>query len=176
MEQTDRGLPADRGLHDLGVRLAHDDFGTGYASHAYQRHLPLDALKIDRSFVAELGDGPADAIVEAVIRMAHGLGIETIAEGIEAAAQADRLRELGCDRAQGFAFARPAPANEIEPLPGKRLSAPEPPTGAGRTTAGAHPRSRPARSRSDAPPGRRRRADATARTGGRPADGGRRGD
>jgi EAL domain-containing protein (putative c-di-GMP-specific phosphodiesterase class I) len=94
-------------LKALGVRLAVDDFGTGYAGLGYLQNFPLDTLKIDRSFVADLGDADGDtAIVEGVIAMAHGLGMLTVAEGVETAAQAGRLRALGCDLGQGWHFAR----------------------------------------------------------------------
>jgi EAL domain-containing protein (putative c-di-GMP-specific phosphodiesterase class I) len=116
MERSEAGVSAVRRLHELGVRLALDDFGTGYSSLAYLRHLPLDALKIDRSFVAELDEGPEAAIVEAVVALAHGLGIEVVAEGIETPAQAARLRAMGCDRGQGYAYSPPLPVDEIADL------------------------------------------------------------
>ncbi|MFH0750578.1 MAG: EAL domain-containing protein, partial [Chloroflexota bacterium] len=97
-------------LHKLGVRVALDDFGTGYSSLAYLSQLPLDVIKIDRSFVAGLHDSPANlAIVRAVIGLAQALGIAVIAEGIEREDQLTELRDLGCDRGQGFLFARPLP-------------------------------------------------------------------
>jgi EAL domain-containing protein (putative c-di-GMP-specific phosphodiesterase class I) len=89
-------------MHARGLNLAIDDFGTGYSSLAYLKHLPLDTIKIDRTFVAGIED-PADrSIVEAVVALAHGLGIGVVAEGIETEAQADKLRELGCDLGQGY--------------------------------------------------------------------------
>ncbi len=108
------GVAALRSLRELGVRLVLDDFGTGYSSLAYLQRLPLDTIKIDRSFVAGLGDDPAtESIVGAVVSLAHGLGIDVVAEGIETARQAELLRALGCDRGQGFLFARPSPAREV---------------------------------------------------------------
>ena len=101
-------------LHDLGVRLAIDDFGTGWSSMARLASFPWDLLKIDRSFVAAL-DGPnpfAEHVVRSTIAMAHALGIPTTAEGVETTGQLDRLAEMGCDMAQGYLFARPAPARE----------------------------------------------------------------
>ena len=84
-----------------------DDFGTGYSSLSYLKHLPLDTIKIDRSFVAGL-DGDADrSIVDAVIALAHGLRIEVVAEGIETEAQFETLRAIGCDLGQGYLFASP---------------------------------------------------------------------
>ena len=98
-----------RALHELGVRVVLDDFGTGYSSLAYLSQLPLDVIKVDRSFVAGLHESPANlAIVRAVVGLAQGLGIAVTAEGIEREDQLEALRELGCDRGQGFLFARPA--------------------------------------------------------------------
>jgi Amt family ammonium transporter len=102
-----------RALHELGVRLALDDFGTGYSSLAYLSQLPLDVIKIDRSFVAGLLDSPVNlAIVRAVVGLAQGLGISVTAEGIEREDQLLALRELGCERGQGYLFAHPRPADE----------------------------------------------------------------
>ena len=100
-----------RTLHEFGVRVALDDFGTGYSSLAYLSQLPLDVIKIDRSFVAGLQESPANlAIVRAVVGLAQGLGMAVTAEGIERQDQLAALRDLGCDRGQGFLFARPRPA------------------------------------------------------------------
>jgi EAL domain-containing protein (putative c-di-GMP-specific phosphodiesterase class I) len=100
-----------RELHALGVRVALDDFGTGYSSLSYLSKLPLDGIKIDRSFVSGLHEAPANlAIVRAVVGLAQGLGIAVTAEGIEREDQLTELRDLGCDRGQGFLFARPLTA------------------------------------------------------------------
>ncbi len=93
-------------LRDIGVDLAIDDFGTGYSSLAYLRHLPVDCLKVDRSFVAELSDGHSE-IASAVIAMAHNLNLSTVAEGVETAEQADELQRLGATFLQGFSLAEP---------------------------------------------------------------------
>ncbi|MGK2851483.1 MAG: EAL domain-containing protein [Candidatus Limnocylindrales bacterium] len=113
MDQSEAGIRALRQLRDLGVRLVLDDFGTGYSSLAYLKHLPLDTIKVDRTFVAGLDQAADRSIVDAVIALAHGLGIGVVAEGIETTWQADRLRELRCDFGQGYLFARPMPADKI---------------------------------------------------------------
>ena len=101
-------------LRELGVQVLLDDFGTGYSSLSYLRQFPVDVLKIDRSFIAGLGDRPeASAIVQAVVGMGHALGLEVLAEGIETEAQAREVTRLGCDLGQGFLFARPAPADTV---------------------------------------------------------------
>jgi diguanylate cyclase (GGDEF)-like protein/PAS domain S-box-containing protein len=97
-------------LHDLGVKLALDDFGTGYSSLAYLRRLPLDFLKIDRSFVSHLdGQGADTAIVRAIVDLAHTLGLVTVGEGVETEEQAEVLADLGCVLAQGYLYAEPGP-------------------------------------------------------------------
>src|SRR5207244_1106280 len=100
-------------LRELGVRIAIDDFGIGYSSLSYLKRWRVDALKIDRSFVRDLVTDPSDlAIVSAIIAMARHLHIEVVAEGIEGWQQLEKLRQLGCTYAQGYLFARPAPAQE----------------------------------------------------------------
>ncbi len=99
-----------RSLHDLGVQLAIDDFGTGYSSLAYLRDLAVDALKIDRSFLAGLTTRAGDAeIVAATVGLAHTLGLRVVAEGVETVEQLDALRTLGCEFAQGFLWSKPVP-------------------------------------------------------------------
>ncbi len=104
-------------LKRSGLRIAIDDFGTGYSSLAYLRRLDVDRLKIDRSFVLGLTeDADAAAIVSAVIQMAHALGLQVVAEGVEDQATMQRLRELGCDEAQGYWFHRPMAREALERL------------------------------------------------------------
>jgi diguanylate cyclase (GGDEF)-like protein/PAS domain S-box-containing protein len=95
-------------LKALGIRLAIDDFGIGFSSLSYLRRLPVDVVKIDRAFVSGLADDPAEwGLARGIVKLVHGLGLETVAEGIERADQVAHLRALGCDRGQGFYFARP---------------------------------------------------------------------
>ena len=101
----------------LGIRVSIDDFGTGYSSLSYLKRLPVDTLKIDRSFVNGLGQDTQDtAIVDSVLALARTLQLSVTGEGIETAAQARHLRRLGCDRGQGFLFARPLPPEEVQRL------------------------------------------------------------
>lgn len=114
MEDPDLCIEQLRQLSALGIKLAMDDFGTGYSSLSYLRRLPIDTLKIDRSFVhdIEMNDNDA-AICATTISMANTLGLDTVAEGIETEAQASRLRELKCDRFQGYLYARPMPQTAV---------------------------------------------------------------
>ena len=115
----DSGVPAAslRELRSLGVKILLDDFGTGYSSLSHLQRFPIDALKIDRSFVMHVGAGEdGRAIVRAITAMASALGLEVVAEGVESAEQAADALALGCGFAQGYHFGRPAPPAEIEPL------------------------------------------------------------
>ncbi|GAA1611744.1 hypothetical protein GCM10009828_044430 [Actinoplanes couchii] len=104
-------------LRSEGVRVAIDDFGTGYSSLAYLRDLPIDVLKIDRSFMpSDNTDTQQAALVRAIVDLAAGLGLTTVAEGVETADHADLLRDLGCERGQGYHFARPIPAAHLTAL------------------------------------------------------------
>ncbi|MBC7172200.1 MAG: EAL domain-containing protein, partial [Polyangiaceae bacterium] len=104
-------------LRSRGVRIAVDDFGTGYASLRYVKHFPMDVLKIDREFVRGLPTDPENAaITSAIIALAHRLGIEVVAEGVEDAAEEQFLRENRCDYVQGFLRARPMPSDRIVPF------------------------------------------------------------
>jgi diguanylate cyclase (GGDEF)-like protein len=106
-----------RGLHALGVHISMDDFGTGDSSLSYLRSFPFDRIKIDQSFVHDLSDNTgAAAIVGAVARLGHSLGMATTAEGVETIDQLERLRAEGCTEAQGYLFSKPRPANEVAGL------------------------------------------------------------
>src|SRR5205807_4065095 len=102
-------------LHTRGVRIAIDDFGTGVSSLSQLRRFPVDLIKVDQSFLRGL-DAKDAAIATNVVNLAHALGLPAIAEGIETDAQLASLRQVGCDLAQGYLFARPAPAEEISAL------------------------------------------------------------
>ena len=123
LEITETTLLADvkqvavalRDLRSLGLHLAVDDFGTGYSSLTYLRRFPVEAIKIDRGFISGLGlESDDTTIVEAVVRLGQSLGLTVVAEGVESPLQLSRLRELGCDRAQGYLFGRPRPAALVE--------------------------------------------------------------
>jgi EAL domain-containing protein (putative c-di-GMP-specific phosphodiesterase class I) len=117
IEDTEQSIEALMALKRLGVRLAIDDFGTGQSSLAYLNRFPVDVLKIDRFFLEQLGRGSdTPRVVAGVIGMAHTLDLTTVAEGVERQEQVPVLRELDCDLAQGFHFARALPAEEIAPL------------------------------------------------------------
>jgi predicted signal transduction protein with EAL and GGDEF domain len=104
-------------LHDLGVRLSIDDFGTGYSSMAYLRRLPVDELKIDRSFVLGMTTTQQDAVlVRTAIDLGHNLGLTVVAEGVEGAEHVTALRALGCDIAQGYHYARPMGGAQMSEL------------------------------------------------------------
>lgn len=109
-------------LKELGVKLSIDDFGTGYSSLSYLQKFPLDTLKVDRSFIKDIGENNDDtAITEAIIAMGHSLGLEIIAEGVETQAQLDFLQARSCEIIQGFFFSRPLPASEIPAFATKHL-------------------------------------------------------
>jgi EAL domain-containing protein (putative c-di-GMP-specific phosphodiesterase class I) len=105
-------------LKSLGVGLKMDDFGTGYSSLKYLCNLPFDCLKIDRSFIAELGKGNADSdeMIRTILQMARNLKIEVVAEGIENPEHAQRLLEMGCSFGQGYLYSRPICAADAEAM------------------------------------------------------------
>jgi EAL domain-containing protein (putative c-di-GMP-specific phosphodiesterase class I) len=108
---------AVRAVRELGVHVAIDDFGTGYSSLAYLKHFPIESLKIDRSFVADLGRDSNDAaICAAIIAMGRQLGLKIVAEGVETQSQLQFLATHGCTLAQGFYIAKPVEAAEMSKL------------------------------------------------------------
>jgi EAL domain-containing protein (putative c-di-GMP-specific phosphodiesterase class I) len=114
MADVPRTLPVLQELADDGLSLAVDDFGTGYSSLAYLRQLPVKEVKIDKSFVREMGTEESDAaIVSTIIGLARQLGLAVVAEGVEDEGSRDRLIELGCDVAQGYLFSRPLPVDRL---------------------------------------------------------------
>lgn len=117
LSENAANLAALHAIRDLGVRIAMDDFGTGYSSLGYLRSFPFDKIKIDRSFVSQIGvNAHCTAIVRAVTGLGASLGIMTTAEGVETASQLAALQAEGCDEVQGFLFSRPVPAEEARRL------------------------------------------------------------
>jgi EAL domain-containing protein (putative c-di-GMP-specific phosphodiesterase class I) len=115
MENPEAAIEAMARFSDAGIQLSIDDFGTGYSSLSYLKRLRVNKLKIDASFVRDLATSSDDrSIVSAIIKLAQGLKIRTIAEGVESEDQLAVLRELGCDEIQGFLYARPLTAVEFE--------------------------------------------------------------
>ena len=117
MDDIERTIRVLNDLKSLGVKLAIDDFGTGYSSLNYLKRLPVDVVKLDRSFVQELDINAVDsAIVSAVINLADAIGMMAIAEGVETADQLERLTSLGCPMVQGYHLARPMSADAFTTL------------------------------------------------------------
>lgn len=117
MDDTSHAIEILTRLRHSGIKIAIDDFGTGFSSLSYLTHLPTDKLKIDRAFIVDIVDSSkARSTVKLIIDMAHQHGLVVVAEGIETKAQADVIRGLGCDMAQGYYFARPMPRHELESL------------------------------------------------------------
>ena len=100
-------------IRELGVRIALDDFGTGFSSLGYLSRLPIDVLKLDRSFVSQLGTPGQRALFCGIIELAHNLDLVAVAEGVETHEQLELLREIGCEHGQGYLFARPMKAEEM---------------------------------------------------------------
>jgi EAL domain-containing protein (putative c-di-GMP-specific phosphodiesterase class I) len=101
-------------LDELGIKLAVDDYGTGFSSLAYLKQLPVDELKIDRSFIAGMEHHDSDkTIVHSTIELAHNLGLKVTAEGVNGESAVAQLREWGCDRVQGFMYSRPMPLQDL---------------------------------------------------------------
>ncbi|PWS35519.1 diguanylate cyclase [Falsiroseomonas bella] len=121
LRKAERAAAEVAALRRLGVRVALDDFGTGYSSLGYLQHLPFDVIKVDRQFVDRIEEaGPSLHIVDAVIRLAHGLSAKVVAEGVERRGQLQALAELGCDQAQGFLLSRPLAAEALPALIARR--------------------------------------------------------
>jgi EAL domain-containing protein (putative c-di-GMP-specific phosphodiesterase class I) len=117
MDNVERNVAMLKEIRALGVTIAIDDFGTGYSSLAYIALLPVTSLKIDRAFVTGMTQGPEGwTMVSSIIALAHALKLKVVAEGVETEEQAQMLRLLSCDEAQGFLFSRPVPASEIEAM------------------------------------------------------------
>ena len=115
MSDPERVLPVLRRLHTMGVVIAVDDFGTGYSSLAYLRQLPVDEVKIDKSFVLGMGTDLSDmAVVRSIIELGHSLGLKVVAEGVEDDAAREQLVEMGCDVAQGYLISRPLPEDRFD--------------------------------------------------------------
>jgi EAL domain-containing protein (putative c-di-GMP-specific phosphodiesterase class I) len=115
MEDVKRGVEILQAIRLMGVRIAIDDFGTGFSSLSYLAKLPVDTLKIDRSFVLDLMDGPEGlALVSTIITLAHSLKLKVVAEGVETEEQSRLLRLLNCDEFQGYLVSKPIPREIFE--------------------------------------------------------------
>jgi EAL domain-containing protein (putative c-di-GMP-specific phosphodiesterase class I) len=115
MEDVEGGIERMKMIKELGVHLSIDDFGTGYSSLNYLKRFPVDALKVDRSFVSDITVSEDDAmIVTAIVTLAKNLNLEVVAEGIELKEHLSFLNKLGCDHAQGYLISRPVPADKVE--------------------------------------------------------------
>jgi EAL domain-containing protein (putative c-di-GMP-specific phosphodiesterase class I) len=115
MDDSDSTLSTLERLKAIGVQLAIDDFGTGYSSLSYLGRLPIDVVKIDKSFIEGLERGSDNrAVVAAIINLAHTLGLRVVAEGVTTVTELGQLHDLKCDAAQGFYFAAPLPEREIQ--------------------------------------------------------------
>jgi diguanylate cyclase (GGDEF)-like protein/PAS domain S-box-containing protein len=114
VDTHDQSFAILKQINEMGIRVTMDDFGTGYSSLSYLKNIPLSCLKIDRAFISDIGkDENADKLVASIISIAHGLGLEVVAEGVEEKYQADHLIALGCEYLQGYYFSRPIPQREV---------------------------------------------------------------
>jgi EAL domain-containing protein (putative c-di-GMP-specific phosphodiesterase class I) len=117
MSNPEESIAVLEELSRMGVLVSVDDFGTGYSSMSYLRRFPIDKLKIDKTFVAEMDTRADDAsIVQAIVSLAHGLHLKVVAEGVETEAQLQALRKLGCDQYQGYYCSPAVPPDEFERL------------------------------------------------------------
>ncbi|MBV1820706.1 EAL domain-containing protein [Bacteroidales bacterium MSK.15.36] len=117
MNQMEENLKILNEIKKLGIKIALDDFGTGYSSLSYLRLLPINKLKIDKSFIDNICIQKKDkAIVEGIIKLAHEMDIDIIAEGVESKEQSDILKDMGCDNIQGYYFSKPISEDEFEKL------------------------------------------------------------
>lgn len=115
MRNVDSAVRALFDIKDMGVRVSIDDFGTGYSSLSYLKRFPIDAVKIDRSFIKDITENPDDsAIASAVLGMSHAMNLTVVAEGVETQEQLEHLAALGCDEMQGYLISKPVPAEEFE--------------------------------------------------------------
>jgi EAL domain-containing protein (putative c-di-GMP-specific phosphodiesterase class I) len=121
MQESEAVLKSLRMLRDLGVRFALDDFGTGFSSLSYIQKLPLDRIKIDRSFVKNIADPTTAAIVRTIIGLGTGLGIAVTAEGVETEDQLDFVRREGCALVQGFLLSRPLPPEQARAFASRKV-------------------------------------------------------
>jgi EAL domain-containing protein (putative c-di-GMP-specific phosphodiesterase class I) len=115
MEDIKRNIGSLRAVRDMGVTIAIDDFGTGFSSLSYLAKLPVNTLKIDQSFVTDMTSAPeGQVLVAAIIKLAHALHLNVVAEGVETGQQARLLQSLDCDEMQGYLFCRPVPSSVFE--------------------------------------------------------------
>ena len=115
MNDTDAAISTLHALRERGISIAIDDFGTGFSSLSYLRHLPVDKIKIDRSFINNIASNSKDAaIVQGIIALAHHLDLAVVAEGVETFQQQQQLADLACDIFQGYFFARPMPYEALQ--------------------------------------------------------------
>lgn len=115
MEDIDRNVSTLRAIREMGIRIAIDDFGTGFSSLRYLSKLPVDTLKIDRSFVLDMTEKPEGlALVSTIINLAHSLKLKVVVEGVDSEEQSHLLRLLNCDEIQGFLFSKPVPTEVFE--------------------------------------------------------------
>ena len=125
MTDPDRAAVVLQDLHRAGIRISIDDFGTGQTSLSYLSALPIDEIKIDRSFIADMTESAGHhAITRSIVELGHNLGFDVVGEGVETAQIASALQETGCDVAQGYLYARPMPAADLSEWMVARQTAP----------------------------------------------------